>query len=262
MICVIWIRLSLAKCLWLWTHSHYHQIFVRYIHKIDIAANYFFPFSLFFIKKKKVCFSIFQFCTSDMYIDKRHRTISYQRMIQQYVTVEGLYLRKKHSELTTRQRLFYCWRKSKIGIKMPWGIWLSVTLKAKTKIILWKWWKGWDCFSRCSGLPSRPVTLPLHPLSERHYSPLKPLIDCSGCNYWPRPLFPFFPLVLPLFSLSSTPKCAPVCSSTLKCPPQKRLRSSSLALRRKTQPHILQTSKAAETEQPVGLTYERAKSVG
>lgn len=67
---------------------------------------------------------------------------------------------------------------------MPWGIWLSVTLKAKTKIILWKLWKGWDCFSRCSGLPSRPVTLPLHPLSEPHYCPLKPLIDCSGCTGW------------------------------------------------------------------------------
>lgn len=144
-----------------------------------------------------------------MYIDKRWTTISYQRMIQQYLTVERLYLRKKHFELTTRQRFLYCWRKSKVRIKMPWSIWLSVTLKTKTKIIPWKWSKGWDCFSRCSGLLSHPVTLPLHPLSQPHYSPLKPLIDCSGCNCWLGPLVPLFPPVAsPLLPLLHSQMCS------------------------------------------------------
>lgn len=35
-------------------------------------------------------------------------------MIQQHLTVEGLYLRKKHPELAAGQRPFYIWRKSKV----------------------------------------------------------------------------------------------------------------------------------------------------
>lgn len=99
---------------------------------------------------------------------------------------------------------------------MPWGIWLSVLLKKKKKIIPWKWSKGWDCFSSCSGLWSHPVTVPSHPLSQPHHSPLTPTppppsIAQAATAHWDLcPLFSLccFATASPLLPLSHSHMCS------------------------------------------------------
>lgn len=182
-------------------------------------------------------------------------------MIQQYLTVERLYLRKKHPELQLGSGFFYCWRKSKIKDQNALRyLAFSNTESQKKKNHSLKMIKRLRLFLKLFWIMVSPHNSPFtSTLPAALFSfnpPLHRLLRLQLLAGTSSPLFPlcFFAAASPLLP-HPIPTCAPM-------NPWTGLSSSSFAPRGKTQTRLLQTWEIAEAEQIMRLAWDRAKSGG